>query len=484
MSGSIGRDDVRRALVIIAAIAACLALSWVGFIASDDAFYFRGADLVLHNPMFAGDDHWTTRFPVTWSFAAVIALVGNGFHAFAAMSLLWFLALVTLIGIFTAAVSGRRAGWCAVLLAGTTSVIVTNASIVNCDVPEAFFLLLGVYVIMVGRTRRTAYLGGLAWGAAILSRETAILALAGLVPLFIIGRPVERKRLMIAAAGIASVLILEGIFQYLATGTPLRRYILAINHDPTMDRARGNEGNLVVNPWLDPLLALLFNNEFGLLFWVLAVALWAHLRTTQPPAILMLGALGFANIVLVSLLSTKLVLNPRYFTIAAVAAIVFIAAWASTQSRRVRWTVLGTMTLVSMLLLSLQNAHPRWDVEMLPVIAQQHSDDTILAPSLLVRRAELPLRFARLGNVVSGMPIPGALYFGPRPAAPDAMIIDYRPAPPRPLVQILSAAGLFVRLPQAIRSRLSGTGEPAMLWRIKPLSEGAGAPAVRQSVRH
>ena len=194
-------SEFRWTMIVIVCALLALYISWVGFIASDDVSYFRGAETWLSNPAFAGDDHWTTRFPVTISFAAFITIFGANFTAFAMMSVVWYSATIALVGVVATAIGGWRAGWIAALLAATTSIIVTNASIVNCDLPEAFLLLLGAFLV-TRQSPLASIAAGLSWGLAALSRETAVLALAGLVPLFLIGRPLSRNRLLIAAAGV------------------------------------------------------------------------------------------------------------------------------------------------------------------------------------------------------------------------------------------------------------------------------------------
>ena len=57
-------------LVLAALALAAVRAGWTGFIASDDASYYAGAVEWLRDPPFAGDSHWTTRFPVVLTLAA------------------------------------------------------------------------------------------------------------------------------------------------------------------------------------------------------------------------------------------------------------------------------------------------------------------------------------------------------------------------------------------------------------------------------
>ena len=62
------------AIALVAAVA--VACGWTGFIASDDELYYGGALKWAAGEPFAGDSHWTTRFPLVLTLAAMIKLVG------------------------------------------------------------------------------------------------------------------------------------------------------------------------------------------------------------------------------------------------------------------------------------------------------------------------------------------------------------------------------------------------------------------------
>ncbi len=46
------------------------------------------------------------------------------------------------------------------------------------------------------------------------------------------------------------------------TGHPLNRWDVAFHHDSHIDRAANLEGDLLVQPAIDPLLVLLVNEDF------------------------------------------------------------------------------------------------------------------------------------------------------------------------------------------------------------------------------
>ena len=344
---------------------AAILIGWTGFIASDDALYYRGAAHWLSHPPFAGDDHWSTRLPLILSFAGWLAILGRSLAAFGATALSWYAALVLVFGLFARSVGGARMGWIAALLAGTMPVIVANATTVSCDLPEACFLVGGAWALGGSDATRRGLLratsGGMLFGLAILCRETSLLSLAALAPLFLIGRPLDRRAILAAGIGVALVLGGEALFEWALTGNPLHRYTLAYHHDEHIDRAANLEGNLLVHPAIDPLLVLLVNDDFALIFWVaiLAVSCGATRKLEPGPRrrLVLFGALALADFLLVSVLTHKLVLNPRYFLLPALIAVILAALWIETLKPIARAGTIALIVATNLLMLSVENAH-------------------------------------------------------------------------------------------------------------------------------
>ena len=447
-------------LLVMALGAAAVAIGWTGYIASDDASYYGGAVEWLRNAPFAGDSHWTTRFPVVLSLAGAMLLVGAGPAALALTSLFWFVSFVATGAALAARIGDRRVGRLAAVLLATLPLSAVSASIVNCDLPEATFLMLGLWllarVVQRDGQGRHAAAAGICFGLAILCRETAVLALAGFAPLFLAGRPVPRRVLLVAGAGAAAVLALEMLFQFAVTGDPLHRYMLAFNHDDTLSRAANLEGNLLVHPLVDPLLVLLVNNEFGLLFWVAAAALCAGavrgVRPSGKNALVLCIALGLASALLVSLLSTKLVLNPRYFTMTAIAAAVIAALWVSRLKALQAALVMTGVVGLNFLLLSVQNNNPQWPAYALVEAALEHPGRAIAADEEIVHRAELPLGWSGADNVVFAGEAASLRLIEQSADAPPAIAVY--PSPTTRLGSILRALGLSDSLPAAVEPRL------------------------------
>lgn len=471
-------------LLVLVTAAAAVFIGWTGYIASDDTSYYLGAVEWLERPPFAGDDHWTTRFPLVLTLTAAIGMTGGGDVALGLTALFWYAGFLAAGGLLAHRIGGAGVTVIAILLLATMPLVATSASIVNCDLPEAAFLLLGLRLLApeaaTGQRRPgRASVSGICFGLAILCRETAILPLAGLGLLFLLGRPVSRKSLLVAAAGAALVLGAEMLFQLAQTGDPLHRYVLAFNHDATLDRAAGLEGNILVHPAVDPLLVLLINNEFALLFWLAAAALAArftrHLDAAQRRMLLLPVATGGVAFLLVALLSGKLVLNPRYFTIAAVTAALAVAFWLNRLDARWRWSLLGGTLAVNLLMLSVQNADPQWPSKALVLAAAAYPKRIVSADADIVRRAGLPLAWRGARNVVTA-PAEGGLLLVTEEAAPAGLVVARYPSPPTPLGRAIGGLGLAPLIPSAIASRLLRPNQTMMLIDLRfPVEAGASS---------
>ncbi len=452
---------------------AALFVGWVGYIASDDSLYHAGAMRWLTDPPFAGSDHWSTRFPLTLTFAAVLALIGQNFAAFGVTAILFYVLLVVVAGRFAAGVAGERAGWIAALLTATLPVVVSHATTVSVDLTEAAALLGGAWLVgTAGEDRRgliRAGLGGALFGVAVLCRETSVLALVALGPLFLIGGPIPRRVLIACGLGVAAVLGSEALFQYALTGDPLRRYTIAFNHDDHMDRAANKEGNFLLWPPIDPLLVLLINDDFGLLFWIAGVALalgaWASVPAEGRAPMTLLGWMGIVSFLLVAVLYTKLVLNPRYFMLAALAAVMMLAVWLDRLPWRVRGAILAAVIGSNLLLMSVGNAHPRWPMEALVMAAEAHPDEVIAGEASDVRRADISMAFLGQRNLRALPPRAGGLVVAPADGAPTGVIVATYPSPPTRLGAGLRAVGFEPLVPAPIARRMFAPSPEMVLVR-------------------
>ncbi|ONF97602.1 glycosyltransferase family 39 protein [Sphingomonas jeddahensis] len=455
-------------------MATALFVGWVGFMASDDSLYHAGAVRWLTDPPFPGTDHWSTRFPLTLTFATVLALVGENFASFAITAVLFYVLLVAVAARFAASVASTRAGWITALLTATLPVVVSHATTVSVDLIEAAALVGGAWLIgLAGEGPRgllRAGLGGVMFGVAVLCRETSVLALAVLGPLLLIGRPIPRRVLIACGIGAAAVLLGEALFQYLLTGDPLRRYTIAFHHDEHIDRAANHEGNFLLWAPIDPLLVLLINDDFGLLFWFAGAAAafdrWRSIAVERRRPLVLLAWMAGASFLLVSLLYTKLVLNPRYFMLAALTAVIVLAIWLDRLGWRVRSLILAAMVAGNLLLMSAGNAHPRWSMEALVLAAEAHPNETVAAPANDVARADIAMAFLNQRNIRPLPAAPGGLAIIAADVSPPGVVVAAYPSPPTRLGALLRQLGLEQLVPAPIARRMFAPSPAVVLVRM------------------
>lgn len=466
------KSEWRWALLVATFAVAALYVGWIGFIASDDSLYFVGAREWLTH-VSPGDTHWSTRFPLILLFAGALKLLGQNFAAFATTAILCHVALVAVMGIYVRRLAGVRAGWIAALLTATLPVIVSHATTVSVDLLEAALLLTGA--MLLGEAKddaaglRCGVAAGLCFGLAVLCRETALLSIAGLGPLFLIGKPVPRRVLIATGVGFAAVIAGEMLFQGLMTGDPLRRYDIAYHHDEHIDRPANLEGNFLLHPVIDPFLVVLINDDFGLLFWLAgaAVALGTlrHVDLGQRKRLIVLGAMSAACFALVAVLVHKLVLNPRYFTMPALFALILVAIWVDRMGGRGRLLILTAFVGSNLLLLSVGNAHPRWAMEALVDAAERHPAEIIAGDERDVRKARLPLEFDNLANTRYAPALPHGLEIVPADRVPPGEIVARYPSPPTRLGALLDALHLRSLVPAPIARRMFAPSSDMVLVR-------------------
>jgi hypothetical protein len=165
----------------------------------------------------------------------------------------------------------------------------------------------------------------------------------------------------------------------------------------------------------------------------------------------------------VALLSSKLVLNPRYFILAALCAAMLAAVWLSRLDARHRAFILAAIVGSNLLLLSAQNGHPHWPAEALVAAARAHSGQKVLTDRSTLHRAELSLRWHRVRNVGLMGQESGLRLVREAGLPATARPIARYPSPPTPLGSMLLASGLDRLLPGGIRNRLISPSEPMVL---------------------
>ena len=476
-----------------------VASGWTGFIASDDVTFAHGAYGWLEQFPYVGG-HGTIRYTITIPMALAFRLVGENEFAMALPGLLYLSALMAVVWLAVRRAAGALPAFAALVALATSPLLVIQASIANVDVVELFFLTASVAVFWrcLDVEPRTSWLigaGALA-GAAFLTRETAIFIAPFYALFFVVGYRFARLRYLWIAAGFMAIWAVELTYLWAMTGDPLYRFHISLHHDATIDRSVDLAGNVIVNPLIDPLLVLLLNQEFMLLFWIAPplIAWLAFGRSVAPPMrgfARVVALLALVWFVCVGAAQHLLPLNPRYFMIsAAIASLLAGTALILLVRRGGRTGNLAAVTFVALIGANLagiavENKQSAFGERQLVRIVAAHPADTVGTDPMTRYRADMLLRWEGTRPRVSdAAPAPGSLYlFNPahaltanfktppgrfalyRPRADWVELARYRPRPSW-LAHALESTGLDPHIPRGIWQKLRYQHPEVTLYRV------------------
>jgi 4-amino-4-deoxy-L-arabinose transferase-like glycosyltransferase len=484
------RDPHPAALLVPVLLFAALAgLFWTGFMASDDAIYRDTALRWLADPAVLPYEHWGFRYTVICPLAGLFALFGDTRALLGGLALAYGIVLVGGAILLVRRFGGGAAAlWAGVLLA-SSPLLVIAASTLNVDIPETVFLLasLGLFVTATERAAPEGWLVacGIAAGLAMMTRETALGLLIVYGLLFLRGAYFPRGLYLWGALGVALVLGAEMAW-FAAQGESVlyRLEIIARTHDVVAGTADPgfDTGNISHSPLWGPPLALLVNQEFGLLFFAAPVAAWRLWRTRPVSG----GQRVFIEVAVIAMAVWCLWIGysgtvfplPRYFMLPAVLACALTGMWlARIGRRRAAGVVLALLVLANLACLSVENTRPRFAAQALAGWIETHPRGGVVhTDAWTVRRTAMLLHWSdadprrRLSTAPAG---PGALVFvdpnvdAPFVAPRRADLVMPVDAPRRMIGRLLGALGLDERLPARWRDRLIHGGAPAALYRLR-----------------
>jgi 4-amino-4-deoxy-L-arabinose transferase-like glycosyltransferase len=412
-------------LALVLAIA-LIALNWVGYDGSDDHSYAVAAENWVNHFPYVGHDHWELRHTIVIPVALSLKLLGPSEFALAFPNVLYFLGFIAVNFCFLRRFINPAFAACVALLLAATPEFVVQATYINIDIAEMFFVSLSFWLFVYSReTPQQPSLfvwAGVAAGFAFLTRETsvALILFYGLCFLFFPAAP--RSRYVLMAAGFLAVIGLEIVYLGAMTGDIFYRYRIDVTHD-VVDRARevarvasagaalDKEGNLSVSVWLDPILMLFVSQKYGLLFYfAIPTAAWACLRGTIPQehsAIKLLAILALSWILFISLSFPILYLVPRYFIVSAWAGVIVMAyaCWRAYLAKAYlrSLVIIAALLVVNGLSLYLENTDPRFAEHALVRYLAAHPG-TIHTDPDTANRADLLLQFAGMSGRVSSEP--------------------------------------------------------------------------------
>ena len=502
-------ESGRRGLVIGLAVSALLVIfAWVGFLASDDVTYAKGAyGWIEHFPYVGG--HGTIRYPITIPMALSFVLFGENEFAMVLPSLLYLILFFVLAWRVVRDVAGPLPAFCALLACVTSPLIAIQSTIANVDVIE-MALLFGAWLLCFrcleqGADKWRLLGAGALTGLAFLTRETAIFVAPYFGLLFLAAHRFNRWQFLWIGVGFLAIWLLELVYLGIMTGDPLYRFNIALHHDPTINRSIDLAGNVIVNPLIDPLLVMLINQEFMLLmFFAIPLGIWLCFGRTIPARLRhfarLVALFGLCWFLCVGAVQKLLPLNPRYFMITATMACVLTGValgWMMKEGRGIRRLVaLGGLALLvgtNLVGIYVENRDPTFGEEKLVEILESRPDAIIATDPMTHYRADLPLRWAHAADrLTSAPPQNGTLYYynPARSAKPnvkmDASIAPlYQPQPDWLLIEefapeqsylsrVLEQVGIDRSIPPNIWHKLRYRNEPGFLYRV---TNGPDTPA-------
>lgn len=504
---SASRYGAAVALLLTIVTLGLIAAFHVGFQASDDGSYLAGALGWLERFPYVGESHWTLRHTITLPTALFIRLFGLNETAVSLSNILYYVGFLGVNGWFMRKhVGGLATALATALMIGLPGFTVV-ATYLNSDMPELFFISSMFWLIVTARTRpeeRAPWvLAGLLLGAAFVTRQTAAAAVAFVGVLFLFSPAVPRSRYLLAAAAFIGVIFADLLYLSLMTGDPLYRMRVDFNHD-RVDRfaeaarvARSGglldkEGNLSVNVYVDPFLALFVSQKYALLFWLALPALvsaWRRRSEAGGEALLLAAGLGLAYFLFVAA-NPKLYLVPRYLIVVAWCAAVLAGAWLANLwlrgSRGAAVAFVGLAVATAAVALSLENTDPRFVERQLVAWVAQHPGGRIHVDPETAIRSRYYFRFADqpYEAISTARPTPGATVLSSPERLQQCIMqprckeyaMDFKPspdwvkltsfeAPPRPIGRWVRALGLEGSMPPDIARRLFAPGGRVNIYR-------------------
>ncbi len=477
---------------------ALVAMGWVGFLGSDDVTYAHGAyGWLEHFPYVGG--HGTIRYFITLPMALSFLIFGQNEVAMVLPTLLYAIGLLGFCWVSVARAGDKLSATGALALLATSPLLVIQSSIANVDAIEACFLFASVFLFWrcldQGPSAKRLFGAGVLAGCAFLTRETAIFIAVFYGLCFLTGHRFHRKHYLWIAGGFLGVWLTELLYLWAMTGDPLYRFNIALHHDSTIDRSIDLAGNTIVNPIIDPLLVLLINQEFMLLFFVaIPLGAWLCFSKAIAPRLQhfarIIALFGLVWFVCAGAAQKLLPLNPRYFTITCVAACI-LTGTALVQLMRsggwkARFAVLGFLGLIATNFLGayVENKDPLYGEQQLARLVAERPGVAVHTDPMTRYRADILLKWEDAGaRTLKTPPNPGDLYVynpqnadkanfemsDPTPYHPGTtwrVIGRWEPAPSF-VAQLLESSGLSSRLPRSVWQKLRYRHAPVTLYEVR-----------------
>jgi hypothetical protein len=416
-SNSHSIEHVRNLLISLVTGLIIVTLAWVGYVGTDDQSYARGALGWLNRFPYLGDNHWALRHPVVIPLAVSLAIFGYREISLGLPSAFFFLVFLGVnyyylqrffdsrFGLLTSALWPRRL----FLLFTRHSRKQLLSKLCFCLFRSGSFIAQPATKNRVGQCLRIVcpLLRG--------SFSCRIWRASALLLDYVARVSADRRN------G-------DVIFQR-ADRDPFYRYRVDLGHEvsswPQWYEGTGDiltvSGNLESGGTIFyPILSLLFNQEFGLLFWVFVpAAIWV---CRGKPALeeqrLLRILIGFGIVWMIFISYGKLLaVVPRFYTVSLWAAIIVIAYWVRrylcTYWPKVAIFVGSGLVAAILLCIYVENKNPAFAERALVAYVVQHDGLVVYTDPTTLRLAALLLDFKGVSDRVRSGPLPpgGLFYF-------------------------------------------------------------------------
>jgi len=488
-------QHIKNITILLVVATTMLGLSWVGYMASDDSLYSAGALGWLKDAPFVGNTHWALRHPLVIPVALSYSLFGVSELSLVLVTTAYFLALLIVTYYIVSVRFDAKTGLLAALLLSTVPLFAFEATIAGVDIVEAFFVVLSLWFFHKATEVKHSFalflIAGLMAGLAWWTRETTIGLLLFYALLFAVGYRVPRHKYWIMAAGFAVLVIVELAYFWSLTGDPFHRVMVDAGlKKPPIDFVVPGTGNIEVSPLLNPIIALLANNEFMLLFFLaIPAAVWAwrerQLAPEQQRFVRLLVGLMIVWFLVVGY-GIGLRALPRYFAVTSFAAAVLVGLWlvyrVAMRSRALAIVLAATVVGANLLSVLASNTEPIF-AERALVAWLKKNDGQIFTDPETRRAAAFLLEEAGLAGRATKASVPvGAVYFyNPNKVLRENMsqsyTEQYRPQagwieleriiPKRKFVGlVLEGLGMDQFFPARLVKRLNWPNEPVVIYRV------------------
>ena len=359
---------------------AILLINPVGFLGGggDDGRYLDAARCwVANGTPCLPQVHWSTRWPLVASLAAATGLLGESRTSVSLGAAPWWALSLGLTGFLASRWFGRAAGVLALLLLALTPVFAASALQPSADTAELAFQLAALAAATLAYQRQSrgwAIAAGVLASIALQTRETSALFIGVCALAWLLLPPRRRNVLLWAIAGIVAGTFAEMLAYAAATGDPLYRFRLALNHvaipsaalpanfdtrqsplfNPAYIAAWEREAGIRLHWTLDPWLNLLASWRINVLLIATAAGAALFGKYLPPAARRTSWALIVGSVIVALLLVYGLAVDPKprmFLPLASACAMVLgacIAAALKTDSRPVALMLLGAMAALQL----------------------------------------------------------------------------------------------------------------------------------------